>query len=204
MGFLPRYEEEDRQGRFRVQTVTPGSPAEQAGLLPDDVVVAVNGVGFRFATELEIAKAFDWLEPGDRLELTVLRAGRPLTLELVATEMAAETAEQWQKYRTSLEAQAVPVQRGTLFQLGRGEGIEIKVAKDASGELRFTAPGHPPQVFAHLEETLRVMPPAAGLLDALLPGDHFTLRVETEGNRLNLKVENVPPYLVDGAALGPP
>jgi serine protease Do len=63
-----------------VADLVPGGPSQRAGLLPGDVVVAVNGVNVRTSAELtrEVAKA----HAGDTLKLQVLRDGKPKTVDV--------------------------------------------------------------------------------------------------------------------------
>ena len=53
--------------------VIPGSPAADAGLQPDDVIVAVDGR--RVGPAQDLAERISNYEPGDRVELTVARPG---------------------------------------------------------------------------------------------------------------------------------
>ena len=195
LGFRRDYEEEGGQGRFRIHSVTPDTPADDAGLLQGDVVVAVNGVGFRFSTRLEVYEAFDWLRPGDRVELSVLRSGSPLTIEITATEMPPDIARRWDE----IKAEARHAQQNmTLRRLGRGGGVVIVVHRDAStGRFEFSAAGYPRKLFEHTEQYLRVAPPMSRFLDQLKPGDQFKLQVVATGNRLDFHVLDPPPYLED-------
>jgi serine protease Do len=63
-----------------ITEVVPGSPADESGLQNDDVIAEVDG---RAVTE---ARPLDELilryEPGDRVELTVLRQGRERTVRV--------------------------------------------------------------------------------------------------------------------------
>ena len=63
-----------------VADLVQGGPSQRAGLLPGDVVVAVNGVKVRTSAELtrEVAKA----HAGDMLKLDVLRDSKPKTIEV--------------------------------------------------------------------------------------------------------------------------
>ncbi len=62
------------------QVITPGSPAEQAGLKPGDIVTAVDGRRIDAAQGLDdILSLFN---PGDRLTVTVLREGQTLQIGL--------------------------------------------------------------------------------------------------------------------------
>ncbi len=63
-----------------VYNVAPGSPAERAGLLPDDQIIAING------QTLDSYALFDHIwstsSPGDHVRLTVRRPSQPGTVDL--------------------------------------------------------------------------------------------------------------------------
>ena len=63
-----------------VADLVEGGPAQRGGLMPEDVVTAVNGVNIKNGSELtrEVAKA----KPGDVIRLSVLRGGKPRTVEI--------------------------------------------------------------------------------------------------------------------------
>ncbi len=63
-----------------VADLVQGGPSQRAGLLPGDVVVAVNGVNVKTSSELtrEVAKA----KAGDVLRLQVLRDGKPRQVDV--------------------------------------------------------------------------------------------------------------------------
>jgi S1-C subfamily serine protease len=72
-----------------VETVD-GSPADRAGLRPEDLILAVNGTQVTRVEDLQRLMAADLI--GVPVTLRVLRAGRSLELELVPAELdAAET-----------------------------------------------------------------------------------------------------------------
>jgi serine protease Do len=69
----------DDQGRDR-RRPGAGGPAQKGGLMPEDVITAVNGVPIKSGSELtrEVAKG----RPGDTLKLSILRGGKPRTVEI--------------------------------------------------------------------------------------------------------------------------
>jgi regulator of sigma E protease len=85
-----------------VRSVSPGEPAEKAGIKPGDVVVAVNGEPISFSGQLKevIAK-----HPAQTITLTILRNGQQQTIS------------------------ATPAKRGEQGLLGIGIGDEMKSVK---------------------------------------------------------------------------
>jgi len=63
-----------------VADVEPGTPAEQAGLQPNDIITAVNGVSL--AQENSLRYMLTQFQPGDTVELTVLRNGEEIKIPL--------------------------------------------------------------------------------------------------------------------------
>jgi S1-C subfamily serine protease len=87
----------DADGGVLVQSVVPGSPADEAGIEGGEAEVTVGGEPFRAGGDLilavdgepidaveELIAAVDAKQPGDEVELTLLRAGeeRTVTVEL--------------------------------------------------------------------------------------------------------------------------
>ena len=70
----------DKQKGAIVSDLVPGGPSAKGGLLPGDVVVAINGVAVKTSTELtrEVAKN----GPGDVLKLDVIREGKHRIIEV--------------------------------------------------------------------------------------------------------------------------
>ena len=74
----PEYDEKTHSQA--VEDVTEGSPAERADLRPGDRVIAVNGQALNI--NIASTEAYTRGRPGDRVELTVERAGEPKPLIL--------------------------------------------------------------------------------------------------------------------------
>jgi serine protease Do len=71
-----------------VADLVAGGPAQKGGLMAEDVITAVNGVGIKNSSELtrEVAKG----HPGDTLKLSVLRGGKPRTIDIRSGVRPAE------------------------------------------------------------------------------------------------------------------
>ena len=63
-----------------VTMITPDGPAEQHGLRPYDVIVAIDDQQIGRVGQLQQVIALR--RPGDRIDVTIYREGRPMTLEV--------------------------------------------------------------------------------------------------------------------------
>ncbi len=63
-----------------IAELVEGGPGKKGGLLPEDIVTAVNGVAVKSMSELtrEVSKA----QPGQTIKLSVLRGGKPRIIEI--------------------------------------------------------------------------------------------------------------------------
>jgi serine protease Do len=170
-----------------INTVEPDSPAEEAGLRPGDVVVALNGKEIGDATALTTGLA--QLKPGDEAELTIIRNGdrKKVTVEL--GEFERETASN-ERGRTpesphqTLGFSVADLDRDLAQQLGidRTEGVVITRVRPGSsaqnagiqeGQVVLTINGKPVRSKGDIEElaegiargsvvSVRVQPPEGG------------------------------------------
>ncbi|HEX8857391.1 MAG TPA: trypsin-like peptidase domain-containing protein [Thermoleophilaceae bacterium] len=72
-----------------VVEVIPGSPAELAGLRPEDLLVAVDGEPVEGVEDLQRLMVAERI--GKRVELSVIRHGRPQSVDLVPVELDSRT-----------------------------------------------------------------------------------------------------------------
>lgn len=70
---------ENRQGAF-VNSVTPGGPADRAGLQVGDIVLSLNGQ--KVADSTELTRRVGQARPGDNLRLEIIRDGRRQTVNV--------------------------------------------------------------------------------------------------------------------------
>jgi serine protease DegS len=69
---------------LRISRIEPGGPAAVAGLLPGDVVLAVNGQAA--VDSIVISHEIGAADPGEEIELSVLRQGERFNVRAVAGE----------------------------------------------------------------------------------------------------------------------
>lgn len=76
---------EPNGGGVRVDGVSPGGPAAEAGVKAGDVIVAIDAKPV--ATGRELVRAMEAIEPGDKVELGLKRSGKPLGLTVEARRL---------------------------------------------------------------------------------------------------------------------
>ncbi len=121
-----------------VTTVTPGGPADEAGLEVDDILVKIEGEPIDTGGELQTMVST--ASPGTRIEVTVYRggnsrrAGRELTLTVTLRERPADTSapqvteEESDADRLGLEV--TDLDRDTARELGfSGRGLLVEAVE---------------------------------------------------------------------------
>jgi Do/DeqQ family serine protease len=106
-----------------VAGVAPGSSAERAGIKTGDIITSINGVIMKSASELR--NSIGMLRVGDKVEIGLLRDGKPLKLTaLIAERSEAETAN------------AVDIAQGLegaeLADAPAGGGVLVRSVQDGS------------------------------------------------------------------------
>ena len=92
-GFTPAFDPDATE--VKVATVTPGGPADKAGIKVGDVIVAINGnpvENFRgFLTELRVGpRAEDPRKAGDKVKVTFKQGDKTKEVELVLVDTAMQ------------------------------------------------------------------------------------------------------------------
>ena len=106
-----------------VAGVAPGSAAEHAGVKTGDIIISINGVAKKDPGELRYAIGL--LHVGDKVEIGLLRDGKPRTVTAIVAE------------RTDVEtANAVDINKGLegadLADVAEGGGVLVKSLQDGS------------------------------------------------------------------------
>lgn len=128
----------DDENRTRVNAVTPGGPADKAGLHADDIIVGVHGDGID-AKEKDAARhALRGLKAGQKLTLTVHRGDK--TFEVAITAERREPFNFGSSFGSDL---------GSLGKLDKTEQLRIL---DENGAL---APGFDKRVREQVERATR-------------------------------------------------
>jgi serine protease Do/serine protease DegQ len=106
-----------------VAGVAPGSSAERAGVKTGDIITSINGIVMKSASELR--NSIGMLRVGDKVEIGLLRDGKPLKVTaLIAERSEAETAN------------AVDIAQGLegaeLADAPAGGGVLVRSVQDGS------------------------------------------------------------------------
>ena len=131
-----------KQGAL-VASVLPGSPAEAAGLLPGDVVLAIDGrpVDVRFLEQVpELYQSIAEIQPGREVELTVERgapggpevttrttpgAGGPLALRAKVGRMEPSLGDELELARVGLTVRAITGPMALARRLPDTKGVLV-------------------------------------------------------------------------------
>ena len=162
------------EGGAQVREVQAGSPAEDAGLLVDDLITGVNGAD---VAPQELAASILALAVGEQIALTVLRDGEELELEV------------------TLGSATTPVIRRQAFRDSAFLGVSL--VSDEAGALVQDVLPESPAALAGLQagdllrsidgESVDTPRKAADLIRALEPGADVALGVERDGEMLTLE-----------------
>jgi len=83
---------------YKIETVMPGGPAANGGILPGDVIVFMDGVSAKGLDTAEVAERIAAKKEGDTLNLTIIRNGETKTIAVTvgARKHLLANDPQWQ------------------------------------------------------------------------------------------------------------
>ncbi|MBD5209913.1 MAG: Do family serine endopeptidase [Barnesiella sp.] len=118
-----------------VAEVADGSGADEAGVKPDDVIVAINGNPTTSTGQLqeEIAKH----RPGDTVTLSIYRDNKPMTLNVTLKNAKGDSELTLKNEASSLGCSFKEVSQDTLDKLRIPSGLQVTDIKDG----KFKAAG---------------------------------------------------------------
>ena len=112
-----------------VESVDPSGPAERAGLRPGDAIVAVDNV--TVGEPRDLINYVSAKPPGDRVQLKVMREGRPLTF---TATLARRESEETPAARPAAQSEASHARLGiSVTNLSRDVREHLRVPPDVQG-----------------------------------------------------------------------
>jgi len=127
----------DPEWRFEeppeIDTVEPGSPADEAGLQPGDVLLRIDGVALD--TE-DGGRRFSDVRPGQSVEWTIRRDGEERTVEVEAVERAEGEASRGVRYKGDLGDTHIEVEGDRRVRVIEDENTITIHAGDATIRLK--------------------------------------------------------------------
>jgi len=190
----------EAQHGARVRTVSPGGPAEEAGIRAGDVIVAVNGVELQGPDPArQVVNILREIKPDSQVKVRILRAGR--TQELTVTARSGldllakvrglpelQDFEFWDMNGAlprgalrDLELVTLTPRLGSYFGSDKGVLVVHAAADDAlklqDGDVILAIDGRQPTSGSH----------ATRILSSYQPGETFTLHVLRQHKTLDLQ-----------------
>ncbi|MBN1825162.1 MAG: Do family serine endopeptidase [Candidatus Eisenbacteria bacterium] len=179
----------DRDGVL-VSNIMEKSPAEEAGLERQDVIVRLNGrkVDGMRTFRNEIAST----PPGTNVDLGVLRDGKERTLSLELGRMPGDdesprVASEKSEERLGLEVRPITQELRRSFELDRGDGVVVVNVRRGSAAARNGIREGDVILEVNREE-IETVADYGRALDGLETGDVALLLVERQGNTFYVAV----------------
>ncbi len=86
---------DEETGTYTVQGVIAGTPAEEAGIQPGDVLYALNGVRINKENQEALKKTHKSWMPGQSITYTIRRDGQDREITLTLAPMPADVMARW-------------------------------------------------------------------------------------------------------------
>ena len=87
--------ETNEKGRWVVEDVYKGSPAQKAGFEKGDVLLAINGVEYSKENKPALKEAYSKLEPGSQAKYVVERQGGKVKLAVTLGSVPKDVQAKW-------------------------------------------------------------------------------------------------------------
>ena len=87
--------ETNEKGRWVVEDVYKGSPAQKAGFEQGDVLLAINGVEYSKANKPALKEVYSKLEPGSQAKYVVERQGGKVKLGVTLGSVPKDVQAKW-------------------------------------------------------------------------------------------------------------
>jgi len=194
----------------KVLDVSPGGPAEQAGIRPGDVITMVNGVtvvsdGRPGEASRFVNRQLRGLQPDTKVKVRVLRDGKPMDFEVVARSMSPTFVFQGPGWQGSGDAPVNPFNFNYQFfgQNNDLAGLEVTTLTPqlgryfgaSKGVLVLRAPKNDVYKLqdGDVIESIDGREPTSGshitrILSSYQPGEELTMRVMRDHKSQDIKV----------------
>lgn len=179
-----------------VSSVEQGSPAEEAGIQREDVIVKVDGTPIDSTRSLQRVVAFT--EVGKRVAVEVIRNGKRKTLEVTigkrldsADESEVPAATEDEELKLGITVQNINSEISKLYGLSTGEGVVIVEVE--SGSVADDAGLRQGDIILEINrEKIQTVTQVRKILNALNDGDSLVLYIRRGKASLYIAIKMEP------------
>jgi S1-C subfamily serine protease len=193
-GFLGVFLRQGAEGEAVIESIAPGSPAEQAGLQPGDVVKSANGTAVKDPSSL--VALLGELPPGTKVKFVVRRGGalgRDVNLEATLGRRPAEAAPPAPRATPAQPPAVTPsadkkpyVGIALIDNDGKGP-LKVEDVQAGSPAERFgVRPGDGVHMVNGAE--VKTIEQFVKAMEGKVAGDVVTLKIERDGWRSDLRI----------------